>query len=190
MDMGAIIGAASELAKHSGGAAAGTGWTPTDYLLLVIIIGAFSSIITGFIKVKPALDKISSERDASLRQDLMQRIGTLEESMAKASLRHSEVIAKIKDEHSQEITRIREQMLNQQKVCEEENRDLRKQIDGLHRQIVQWQLVSGHAVPLNISPEARRAIDKITEALDLSDPERLSIITEVLETIRERQRAI
>lgn len=150
-------------------------------MLLAIVITGFITVIVGYIKVKPALDKLKNESDASLRKDLMDRISTLEKAQGEQTVRHSEAIAKIKTEHSEEIIRVRNDMQEQHRSCEEENRALRDQIAGLQRMMITWQLTSGQAMPLSMTPELRKMVDALVTAMEANDETRLSLVAAALE---------
>lgn len=51
---------------------------PTSALGIAGIWGLFGAVILGLVKALPALKKIQSDGDASLREDLLDRIKTLE----------------------------------------------------------------------------------------------------------------
>ncbi|WP_375188403.1 hypothetical protein [Sphingobium yanoikuyae] len=179
-----ILNAAQQVAQSKASVPVDPGWTPTAYLILTLIITSLLGYATIYYKAKPALDKIKNESDTSLRKDLMDRIKALETLQSETAVRHSEAIASIKTEHAEEITRVRRDMLEQHRSCEDENRSLREQITGLQRMMITWQITSGQAMPLSLTPETRRAVDKIIETLDLNDQERLSIIADALENLK------
>ncbi len=153
--------------------------TPTTYAVIIAIITGVIGMATLWIKIRPAMQRIKMEGDASLRTQLLERIGNLEKLAGEQSQRHSEIIAKIKYEHSEEIASVRKELREQHRSCEEENRDLRNQITGLQRQMILWQMTTGQAMPLHISPEQQKTIDKILAAM--GNPDRLSLIAAALE---------
>ncbi len=93
-------------------------------------------LLIGYIvRVWPTLKKIQSESDASLRSDLLKRISELES------------------------------VLNEQiRKCDEEQRILRQQIDGLQRMIVQFQVSSGR--PLDLTALSEKATQSTAAHLE------------------------
>lgn len=181
-----IVTAAADMARKQAQGSpvqVDSGWTPTTTMILLAIIVGVVSLLTLYIKMKPSLDTLANERDASLRKDLMTRISALETAMSEKSRDHSDAVAAIKREHAEEIDRVRTEMREQHRACEDENRALRDQIAGLQRMMIAWQVSSGQAAPLSLTPQTRAMVDKLVEAFDLDGTERLSRISEILKDV-------
>lgn len=113
------------------------GMSATAYIMLVFVLVSvplLAAILRQLIKNAPEMKKLENEGDASLRHDLLARISTLEM-----------------------------QMLEKDKACEEKLTAMQKQIDGLVRQLVQYQVSSGRA--MHMTPEADAAIDRVSRII-------------------------
>lgn len=104
--------------------------TPTFWSVVGLTVIAIGALV----KAWPLLDRQKRESDASLRGDLLKRIGELENDV-RSERRH----------------------------CEEELGKLRAQIEGLHRMIVQHQISTGRALDLSATPEAAKAMDRLID---------------------------
>ncbi|HET7255619.1 MAG TPA: hypothetical protein VFJ46_17820 [Xanthobacteraceae bacterium] len=112
------------------------------YGVWTLVLIAMVTLIKGW----PALKKLSIEADGSLRKDLLERIGTLEGKLEEGS----------------------EQLAIERRECDRQLEELRKEIAGLHRQMITFQLVSGQPIALEAMPPAtadaaRRLADLIRE---------------------------
>jgi hypothetical protein len=61
------------------------------------------AVVTAWFKMKPAMRKIESEEDSSLRTDLLKRISQLETDMSAERKVHQEVLDAMRKEHADAI---------------------------------------------------------------------------------------
>lgn len=182
MTVSAAVAALGAVAQQLPKAQVAVGWTPASYILLAILITIVTGLTTGFtiwVKNKPAMLRASTMADASLRQDLLKRIGDME-------TRHSAEMADIRKIHNQELDEMRERLEERERRHELETASLRDQIKALQSILINLQIASGHAMPINIPPATQRMIDKIIEQVNHGDgaatiEQRLSLIFEQLE---------
>lgn len=73
---------------------------------LIAMITVFSTIVIAWFKLKPAMRKIESEDDISLRSDLLGRIKHLEEAAVMASEKHREEIREIRSQHDATVAKL------------------------------------------------------------------------------------
>lgn len=107
-------------------------FTPGAAGIWLLVAMCAMTLIKGW----PALKRIGLEADASLRADLLERIGDLEAALAQ-----------------------------ERRDCDRQIEELRKEVSGLQRQLIAFQLASGQPLPLD-TPETDRAIARLREALD------------------------
>lgn len=91
-----------------------------------------------WVSTRPKMQEAENARDASLRTDLLAR-----------------------------ITKLETDLLDERKRCDLELEAMRKQIEGLQRMIVQFQVSSGRVLPLTgDTPAANASIERVAAHLD------------------------
>lgn len=153
------------------------GWTPTTYIMLLILIVMLGHIGV-WLKTRPDLKKIEVEGNTSLRRDLMEMMASMEN-------RHALEVSQIRKAHEDEIHSLKRHIEARDERCEKENQSLREQVKALQGMIISWQIHSGQAMPLSIPPATQKMVDKIINAMNGTDEDRLSIIAAALEISRD-----
>ena len=74
---------------------------------VVTIGGLVIMLITAWFKIKPAMRKIESDSDTSLRADLFQRIETLEKKLDQERRECDDKLDKLRSEHVADIAALR-----------------------------------------------------------------------------------
>jgi hypothetical protein len=132
---------ASTVAKLTTGSAAG--WT-----LVVIVLGWIVKTWPAWKQRVNEARKIQLDADGKFREDLMERIRDLEHSLELAASRVNQAIE------------------DERRRCEAEmsvmRADFQKQIDGVVRQFLTFQVATGNAIPpMKRSPEIDAALDSL-----------------------------
>lgn len=102
-------------------------------------------MVASLFKMWPALRKIAADSDGSLRTDLLGRVRQLEVDRAADDIRHTQ------------------EMVAERQRCAQEIGELRQQIIGMQRQIMEFQIVIARSYPLDkdIPPEMQRILDRM-----------------------------
>lgn len=110
--------------------------------------GIVAVMVIVLIRTWPALTKLRNDSDASLRADLLQRLSAVETQLAEA-----------RKEAADERVRLERQLLDERKECREEIEQLRAQVEGLQRQIIQNSHSSAQMLGMpNAAPTTTAAI--------------------------------
>lgn len=154
-----------------------TGWSWAASMgaiqnLLIAVLGGGG--LVGVLKHLSERRKMENERsaqddtkDATLRKELSDltdrltaRIGKLEGDVSDERRRCDEELAAVRKAHGEE-------MAAQRLTHADEMRDLRKQLDGLQRMIIQWQISTGQMiqVPASDHPKANEAMERLVDKL-------------------------
>lgn len=164
----------AEAAANGDPLAVSSGFSPTFYAVIGSAIAGIVAVMVAYIKIKPALEAGKAESDLSLRRDLMSMMKEME-------TRHAEETSKIRTAHADEMAALKRHIEERDRRCEQENSALREQVKALQGMIISWQIHSGQAMPLSIPPATQKMVDKIIDAMNSSDHDRLSLIAAALE---------
>lgn len=165
---------AAEIATQEGPLAVSSGFSPTFYAVISSAIAGIVAVMVAYIKIKPSLEAGKAASDLSLRHDLMLMMKEME-------TRHTEETTKIRRAHEEEISALKRHIEERDRRCERENSALREQVKALQGMIISWQIHSGQAMPLSIPSATQKTVDKIIDAMNSSDHDRLSLIAAALE---------
>ena len=157
--------------------------------IIGVLLSILAAIVIVWIRIQPAMKKLKLQADETLVSNLLTRLSAVEKSQSEQQRAHSDELSALKRQHSDElstlknqhaeaVTEIRNSMSDQFRKCEEENRELHVQVDGLRRMIIAWQVTSGQAMPLHLPPETQKMVDRIAEMLS-DNPEKRSIFSRI-----------
>lgn len=164
----------AEIAAKGEPVAVASGFSPTFYAVIGSAIAGIVAVMVAYIKIKPSLEAGKAASDLSLRRDLMLMMKEME-------TRHTEETSKIRKAHEEEIASLKRHVEERDRRCEQENSALREQVKALQGMIISWQIHSGQAMPLSVPPATQKMVDKIIDAMNSSDHDRLFLIAAALE---------
>lgn len=128
------------------GITTGSAITGTGVWSLVLLI------VFWIIKQRPQMAAAKNSADASLRQDLLTRIMTLEKDGALA-----------RETCDKQLAEMRLEMNERQQRCDNEINGLRNEVAGLHRQMAQVERSAARRMTGETPPDFEALADKIAE---------------------------
>jgi len=100
-------------------------------------VGLALATVLAWIKIRPAMRKIVSDEDASLRSDLLDRITHLEVSINAERTKHHNIISEIRHEHD---LIVREMQQRHDVICkdyEDKLNQFQARVDRLMEQLIE-----------------------------------------------------
>ncbi|MDF0490043.1 hypothetical protein PX554_18065 [Sphingomonas sp. H39-1-10] len=120
--------------------------TASGWVLCILVVGGLFQQWRMWTSQRPKMRELENAEDASLRADLMR------------------MLAEARTDHANQIADIRREQQDERHACDEKLRAMQAQIDGLVRQLIAAQVMTGRA--LEMSPEVRAAGERAMRVRD------------------------